>query len=434
MTDMKQQNVLPAGIILDSGRYRYTVGRTLGKGGFGITYYGELKVRVNNIDIEAPIAIKEFFPSSLCERAGDAMTMSYSNPIKEQVECARRDFMGEARRLHSLANKHPNIVTVNEVFEANNTAYYIMEYLEGESLDTYIKDHGPMDEATMLTVMRPIIDAVAFIHDNLVTHLDIKPANIMLEGSADIVNRRPVLIDFGLSKHYDAEGNATSTINSSGFSDGYAPKEQYRGITTFSPAADVYSLGATMLYCLKGQRLPSALDLDAEMIASYIPSTISLSLRRFLIKALAYNARDRYADGRNMLTALPKPKAARKSSAKSTKSATPKSSASRTKASKPVVAKSSVSKEATPRIIVIQPAPKTTKKGNRLFAVLYAIALVVLAISVIGLICPMNSSTHPANPLMPIKINNMEDYHTFWGCCALISGLIAFIGYKNKAS
>ncbi|MBO5053726.1 MAG: serine/threonine protein kinase [Muribaculaceae bacterium] len=305
MTDDKKKNALPYGYVLDSGVYRYTVRSVLGMGGFGITYYGELKTRVGNINVDVPIAIKEFFPASLCERLDGTSTMSYSNPTKDQVERARKDFMGEARRLNSLANKHPNIVAVNEVFETNNTAYYVMEYLEGVSLDKYIKENGPMDEGRMLEVMRPIIDAVAFLHRHRVTHLDIKPANIMIVGGTVDTPERPVLIDFGLSKHYDAAGNATSTINSSGFSDGYAPKEQYRGITTFSPASDVYALGATMLYCLTGQRLPSSLDLKPGEVAGAIPAGVSPGLRRTLERALALDKEDRYLDAGALLVALP---------------------------------------------------------------------------------------------------------------------------------
>ena len=104
----------------------------------------------------------------------------------------------------------------------------------------------------MLALMAPIVDAVAYLHRNRLTHLDIKPQNIML-ATADDGSMRPVLIDFGLSKHYDANGNATSTVNTLACSDGYSPVEQYSGITTFSPSSDVYALGATMLACLIGK-------------------------------------------------------------------------------------------------------------------------------------------------------------------------------------
>ncbi len=299
----KLKNALPAGMTLTSPNGKYTIRQVLGVGGFGITYLADYPVKVMNIETKVPVCVKEFFPSSLCERLDGTVTMSYSNPLKDQVEKSRRDFMGEARRLSALAGKHPDIVAVNEVFEANNTAYYVMEYLDGQSLDSYVKERGHLDEKEMMSLMYDIVAAVAFLHKERVTHLDIKPANVMIvAGDGD--KKRPVLIDFGLSKHYNPDGSATSTINSQGYSDGFAPIEQYRGITTFSPAADVYSLGATMIYCLNGERLPASLDLTDQRVAAYIPDWISPSLRNALTHALAIHADNRLKDAGELMRLL----------------------------------------------------------------------------------------------------------------------------------
>lgn len=299
------KNALPYGSKLTSPDYTYTICAVLGSGGFGITYYGELGTRLGNINLKAHIAIKEFFPSSMCERLDGTNTMSYSNPTRDRVEKSRRDFLGEARRLNRLAGRHPNIVTVNEVFEANNTAYYVMEYLDGVSLKKYIETNGPISESEMLALMAPVVSAVAFLHNEHITHLDIKPANIMITGGFVDQPIRPVLIDFGLSKHYDTVGNPTSTLNDSGYTDGFAPREQYGGITTFSPSADVYSLGATMLFCLTGRRLPSSLSLTDNDIRTEIPATVSPRLREALLGALALHASERIPDAGILLKALP---------------------------------------------------------------------------------------------------------------------------------
>lgn len=137
------------------------------------------------------------------------------------------------------------------MFEANNTAYYVMEYLEGESLDDYIRRVGPLTQEQTVYFLRPIVEAVALLHDNRLTHYDIKPQNIIIAPGSDSVPR-PVLIDFGLSKHYDESGRATSTTPVGGHSPGYSPIEQYSSIAGFSPAADVYALGATAYHCLTG--------------------------------------------------------------------------------------------------------------------------------------------------------------------------------------
>lgn len=115
--------------------------------------------------------------------------MVYSQPARDRVERSKKDFTGEARRLSSISGKHQGIVTVSEVFEANNTAYYAMEMLEGMSLKEYVDAHGPLSEQATMQFMMPIIDAVAFLHRNRITHLDIKPQNIMLATDDDGARR-----------------------------------------------------------------------------------------------------------------------------------------------------------------------------------------------------------------------------------------------------
>ncbi len=296
-----QEFALQPGTVLVSPQTTYTIRRILGIGGFGITYVAD--ARLGNIVVPEAVCIKEFFPRSLCERDDATHSMSYSNPIREQVERARKDFLGEARRLASLAGKVKGIVTVNEVFEANNTAYYVMEYLRGRSLGDYIKEHGALTWQQTRTLFEPVIAAVADLHRERVTHLDIKPANIMLVDDAKApLGVQPVLIDFGLSKHYNEDGSATSTINSQGYSDGYAPIEQYGGIRNFSPASDVYALGATMLHCLSGERPPAATE-DPDF-ATMLPGDLPTPARAVLLTALNHGAGKRYGDAGALYCAL----------------------------------------------------------------------------------------------------------------------------------
>lgn len=140
--------------------------------------------------------------------------------------------------------------------------------------------------------MNPIIDAILYLHKNRMTHLDIKPDNIMLAND-EKGNLRPVLIDFGLSKHYDKNGSPTSTINTLGCSDGYAPIEQYAGITTFSPSADIYALGATMWFCLTGHDPKKSTDTDEEQLCRYLLSNISSSTKEAIKSACATNRNNR---------------------------------------------------------------------------------------------------------------------------------------------
>jgi len=257
------RNALTIGTIVNSGTRSYKIEQVLGSGGFGITYRASTTVSFGNISSRISVALKEHFISELCERGENASQVLYSNPVRERVENGKKDFMAEARRLHKIGVNHPNIVKVNEVFEANNTAYYVMEYLEGETLRSRVKREGRLSEEDALLVMTPVMEAVGCLHDNHMTHLDIKPDNIMLSFDEN-GGLRPVLIDFGLSKHYGKDGSPTSTINTLGCSDGYAPIEQYAGITTFSPQTDIYALGATLLFCLTGKDPLKSTELNRE--------------------------------------------------------------------------------------------------------------------------------------------------------------------------
>ena len=167
---MSEENALPAGTILRSGRNLYTIKRVIGAGGFGITYCAGTKLRAGNLEFDVEVAIKEFFMSADCMRDDSTSAMICSKPAQGRVDQARKDFLGEVRRLNSISSAHPNIVRVNEVFEANNTAYYVMEYLEGQSLAAYVASRGGrLSEAETLAIMMPVVDAVAFLHGERIT-------------------------------------------------------------------------------------------------------------------------------------------------------------------------------------------------------------------------------------------------------------------------
>lgn len=283
-----EERALPIGTRLTSPTGIYIIEAVLGAGGFGITYRVVSRIRHMNIEVEARFAIKEMFPGDVCERESATGRMLYSTPVKDRVEQSLRDFVSEARRLQSVGVTHDNIVKINEVFEANGTAYYVMEYLDGMSLADYVAKNGPMSEEATRTLLSPIVDALSMLHKNHVTHLDIKPQNIML-ATAENGEARPVLIDFGLSKHYDKDGKATSTRLPGGYSEGFSPAEQYGGITSFSPTADVYSLAATFYYCLTGKTPPGALMLMDEDLENIMPPTASAAMKSALLHAMAHN-------------------------------------------------------------------------------------------------------------------------------------------------
>lgn len=248
-------NTLKTNAVLQNGKYR--IEGVLGQGGFGITYLA------TQVALNRKVTIKEFFMKELCNR--DEQTSQVSVPSLGSVDTVARfraKFVKEAQTIAALNN--PHIIHIHDIFEENGTAYYVMDYLCGGSLSDLVQRNGVLPEATALGYIRQVADALSYIHARNINHLDIKPSNVLIDG-----NGNAVVIDFGLSKRYDETGSQTSTTPV-GISHGFAPLEQYQpgGVSTFSPATDIYSLGATLYKLLSGQTPPNAtalLDADLDL-------------------------------------------------------------------------------------------------------------------------------------------------------------------------
>ena len=276
-------DVLPVGSVLRSGKREYRVEAVLGKGGFGITYKVSAMEQVGQIPVRVEFAMKEFFMDG-CLR--DASGKVSTADTKGEAADGLKDFISEARRLNSLCGQCRNIVPVDEVFEANGTACYVMEFLDGGSLADYVKKHGALSVGAAKKILKPVADAVAFLHSNRITHLDIKPGNIMFRS-----NGEPVLIDFGLAKHYDRRGNATTTVRTLAYSAGFSPAEQYVGLKQFSPQSDVYALAATFVNMLTGKTPPEAIDLEFSLNDWSV--CLPEEVRPAVVHAMAYSRKDR---------------------------------------------------------------------------------------------------------------------------------------------
>lgn len=297
------RQALPIGTILKSPKYDYRVEEVLGKGGFGITYKVSTTVLFGKVPIFTYFTVKEHFVKDACERDADG-AVSYSRPLQSRVEESRSDFLSEARRLNEISGRNPGVVPVNEVFEANNTVYYVMEYLNGGSLRDLVEEQGALPEREAVAIIRQVANAVDFLHGYNINHLDIKPDNVMFRADYHSGDRLPVLIDFGLAKHFDKKGNPTSSIRVQGCSDGYAPVEQYSGLTKFSPRADIYALGATLYYMLVGRRPVTATEIEPGMVERSLPPTLSASTRAAIVRAMAYSQFDRTATVADFLSDL----------------------------------------------------------------------------------------------------------------------------------
>ena len=263
--------VLKPGTALERGKYR--IDTVLGQGGFGITYLGE------QIYLGRKVAIKEFFMDGVCVR--DESTQAVTAPAdngKGMVERFRRKFIKEAQNIARL--KHRGIVPIIDIFEENGTAYYVMEHLSGGSLSSKVHG-GALPQETALRYIRQVAAALGYVHAQRMMHLDIKPANILIDGDDNAV-----LIDFGLSKKYDSAGHQTSTTPV-GISHGYAPLEQYKqgGVEQFAPATDIYSLGATLYKLVTGSTPPEASDV-MNMGRPPFPPTVSPAVQNAITKAM----------------------------------------------------------------------------------------------------------------------------------------------------
>ena len=250
MDELNNQNMLQVGTILHG---TYKIESYLSSGGFGNTYLAK------NIEFDETYAIKEFFVKGVCQRDGNSTTISVSNAENtNSFEQQREKFKKEARRLRSLSN--PHIVKVYDLFEENGTAYYVMDYVDGENLSTRLKRaNAPLAESEVRTYLNQILDGLEAIHNEGMFHLDIKPANIMVD-SHDVVK----LIDFGASKQQSTVGGATMSTGIS-YTNGYAPSEQMaQNYDKFGPWTDFYALGATVYKLLTNQDPPSVSDLSED--------------------------------------------------------------------------------------------------------------------------------------------------------------------------
>ncbi|MCG8379661.1 MAG: protein kinase, partial [Proteobacteria bacterium] len=226
----------------------YEIRDILGQGGFGITYLAQ------DLNLGHEVAIKEYMPIDLAIRTKTGTISPVSEEHHERYYWGLERFLDEARTLGQF--KHPNIVQVRNVFEANNTAYMVMEYELGETFQDILNRRKTTIENDLKTIIFPIVDGMKVVHAAGFIHRDIKPANIFLRMDGD-----PVLLDFGSARTSLEQGNQSLT---SIFSRGYAPIEQYHSSEeTQGPWTDIYALGATMYRAISGIPPVDAVDRSA---------------------------------------------------------------------------------------------------------------------------------------------------------------------------
>ncbi len=232
----------PGSVLAD----RYYIGKALGNGSFGVTYIGW------DAKLEQKVAIKEYLPSEFSTRMPGKTRITVLGGNKtEQYMDGMRKFIDEAKRLAKFQNE-PGIVKVFDSFEENQSAYIVMEMLEGKTLTDYLKENGPVPEETAVEILRPVMESLQVVHEEGIIHRDISPDNIFICDTGEVK-----LIDFGAARY--ATTSHTRTITTI-IKPGYSPEEQYRSSNDQGPHTDVYALGATLYKMITGKTPPDGLE------------------------------------------------------------------------------------------------------------------------------------------------------------------------------
>lgn len=270
VTNNANENLLKVGVTLNKGRYRIV--NFLASGGFGNTYVAY------DTSFDTLCAIKEFFIKGDSQRDKNNMNVVVSNPDKIQMFNSLKDkFDREARRLYAIRSEH--VVSVHDRFAENNTSYYTMDLIEGQALSNIMKKEGkPFPEQKVIEIIAQMLDALKAIHEENLLHMDVKPANILVNKQG-----KYVLIDFGASKQSEnVDGMTTSTAMA--YTPGFAPTEQTSGTEKrWGPWTDIYALGATAYNLLTGKRPPVIDDImeDGEQAFKY-PENVSQYMKKMI--------------------------------------------------------------------------------------------------------------------------------------------------------
>lgn len=271
---------------------RYLIDKAIGEGGFGITYSAW------DLTDGRHVAIKEYYPSGYVSRDTRNGAVIIGNK-KNHAATNRglKRFIDEAQNLARVSD-HSGVVAVLDFFSANNTAYIVMEFLDGISLKKYVRRKGKLDEETVLTILKPVVYSLREVHAAGLIHRDISPDNILITKNGEVK-----LIDFGAAEQTNPDGRSVSIV----LKQGYAPEEQYRLRGEQGPWTDIYALGVTIYYCLTAQLPPESIQRmydDTIVPPSKLGAKVSPATESALMRAMAVFAADRFKNMDELIAAF----------------------------------------------------------------------------------------------------------------------------------
>jgi hypothetical protein len=379
----KSGNALPVGTFIGE----FELLGVLGEGGFGIVYSAQ------DHSLQRRVALKEYMPAQLASRMDDSQVRVRSEPDRETFDLGMRSFINEARLLASF--DHPSLVKVYRFWEANGTAYMVMQFVEGITLKDKLRQLGqPPDEAWLMGILAPLTEALSVIHAEHCYHRDIAPDNVILLAGSE----RPLLLDFGAARRVITDKAQALTVI---LKPGYAPVEQYAAVPEMKqgPWTDVYALAATVHYAITGRTPPPAvgrlLDDTFKPLETTAAGHYSPGFLRAIDKALKVRPDERTADMAGLRADLGLPPASLSAeAAHATVAATRAASAAASTASSPPA---KASAPATRQPATAETGSAKSSKG----LVMAAVAGLVVAGGTAAYLMSGAGKTDPAKPAIP---------------------------------
>lgn len=273
------------GTVLTHGKHPITITEILSDNALGFTYRGIATInRPGEKTRRMDVVIREHFMAYCSDRAEDGKTVSTPEDIMPTVAGCLEIFKEASQIRREISDSHPAIINVQDVFEENNTYYYVVEFLKGQTLEEYINEHGPLSVEKAIDLLSPIFLGAIKFHYRHSIHTGMTPKHIRF--TSDNGKMRPVLFSLYSTMHFDENGRRNWDVQSVKCLEGYAPPEQYGEIEQFLPQIDIYSLAATFVFTISGRHLPDSRTLTEESLREALPPTLPETYTETLLHAL----------------------------------------------------------------------------------------------------------------------------------------------------